>query len=561
MFKSILKYSIGSKAATSSFATLSSSRSQLQTVVRHYSTTIDREKNELPKLKNILKQFYLKIHPDTLSAHPEEKKVNSHNMKIIMGIIDAFKRRPVPDPNTQQIPHALSFFIPDELEEGKDVLKRVDIEMIENCRNPNHVPDQLSKLFGYCNLATRFLTEIQQVDSFIQPRSNGSIKDFLLDNRHFAVQIGDDSFKQSRDLEMMLKKVRRELSVQVQMTVNPIDSLYSFQENYLALQEFADVYVAWRDSLTEAQRKDKSFTSLAFNLNHSEINYASNDPIIYLDRSSSETWASYLNRLDLKELADQVKVERDENAKRVEKYITQRKEFDTHSKELTKLLKVRSINWMFHDDPTDDPNHYLNNHDQMDLCLDFSKNVLIKNKNQITKLLTGKRFNRLTIGICPNLRKSKYYIDMDGVLKISTRVEFNEFIDIINNEHDKTIEVLKLSEKMETLRDYVQVRLGLKELTTLTSFVYTHGYDKVYQAYQKLYDESEKLRNLQLNGLTLVIADYYSISRAGEIFVKYDFSVEEFIYAIGPNSQQQQQQPIVEEQQVQQGQQEQQQQQ
>ncbi|GAM17111.1 hypothetical protein SAMD00019534_002860 [Acytostelium subglobosum LB1] len=503
-----------------------------QSVARLYST-VNNNTAPLPKMRNILKQFYLLVHPDTLTHHPEEKKVNSHNMKIIMGVIDQFKKRPMPDPNTQPISHALTFFIPekDVLKATTQPLRRVDIEVIENSRNPNHVPDQLALLFGQCELPTRFITEINQVDNFKQPKINGSIKDFLLDNRQFARQMSTDAQKERRDLEGMLRKLRRELEVNVTMNVDPVESTFTFQENYTALQDFADIYQEWKAAVSPAYKRLVS--SMQFNLNYSETNYTSNDPTVYLDRASPESWKGYLSRMDLRELEDQVKQEREEGQKKMASFTKHKKEFDNNSRELTKLLKVRAVNWRFHDDPSDDPHAHLGQNDQMELCESFSA-MLLKNKVQIQKIVrtNNYRLNGLNIGISPNLKKADYYIDMDGTLKISTRCSVNQFMEIIGAHHEEALKVQKESDRIEQLRDYVQVRLGLKELTTINAFVYAEGYDKVFKAYQKLHEESEKLRNLELNGLCLIIADYYSISRAGEIFIKWDFSVEDFIAAL-----------------------------
>ncbi|EFA82255.1 hypothetical protein PPL_04678 [Heterostelium album PN500] len=515
-------------------------------VSRLYSTNNNNNGENVVKLRNVLKQFYQLVHPDTLANYPSEKKVNSHNMKIIMGVIDQYKKRPVPDPSTKPVAHPLTFFMIDKYAETRPnelaPLKRVDIEVIENSRNPNQVPDQLSKLFGMCHLPTKFITEIDQVDNFKQPKINGSIKDYLLDNRYAAKQMLVDSEKQKRDVENTLRKLRRELAVQLQMNVNPAETSFSFQENLNALQEFTDAYLAVAAEVPEKHRR--LFKSLQFNLNYAEINYTSNEPVVYLDRGSPETWAGYLRRLDFNEIEDQVRQEKEENQKKVASFTKQKKEFDTNAKELEKLLRVRTVTWQYHDDPNDDPNHYLGLHDQMDLCQSFT-GMLLKNKLAIQKIMKhgNYKFSRLTVGVAPNLRKSKFYIEMDGSLKVSTRCSFEDFMEILIDQYDNAIKVQKESEKIEQMRDYVQVRLGLRELTTLNAFIYSEGYEKVFKAYQKLYEQSEKLRNLELNGLSIIIADYYSISRTGEIYIKHDFSVEDFIAALSAPTSELQQEP------------------
>ncbi|KYQ90517.1 hypothetical protein DLAC_09142 [Tieghemostelium lacteum] len=505
---------------------------------RFYSSQSSNS-DEKPKLKNILKQFYLKVHPDTIVGYPKEKSVNAMNMKLFMSVFDQYKKRPFPDANAKPTIHNLSFYVPQNVEEKEGDFKLVEIELIQNSMNPNHVPTQLSKLFAMCDLPSDFITEIDQVDNVKQPDLESTLKDFLLDNKKYVKQVLYESANQKAELDQLIKKVKRELDLNIQLTTTPSESNFTYKENYFALHQVIEDLSKWKEGLKEKvatvsdiKAREEILKNIKFNLNHSEINYTSPDPVVYLDRSSPETWPGYLNRIKFPELLEEVKNEKAEAIKRHTKFNNEKKEFEKHFTELEKLLKVRSIRWVDHDDPREEHNHYMEQHDQMTQCLEFTK-MLIKNKQQLQQSLKSGKLKdlkmRVNIGICPNLKSKVSHIDMDGTLKVSPLVGFDQFIQILADNYQSSMETAKLLEKYEAIRDYAQVRLGLRELTCLNMFVHEHGFEKVYQAYQKLYDSADRIRDIGLSGFTIIIGDYYSISKQGDIFLKYDFSVDDII--------------------------------
>jgi len=505
---------------------------RLESSKRYLCTTTATDNK--PKLKHVLKKFYLMIHPDTLQHHPTEKSLNSHNMKLFMSIVDQYKKRPHPDPNTTPHIHNLSFYIPEKDTEGKvipDKFKLIDIEMIQNCLNPNHIPGQLSKLFGQCSLPTDFATEIEQIDNIKQPSIEGSLKDFLLDNKRYVYHTLIESAKQKTELDTFIRRIKREHDISVVLTTSADSSNFTYQENYHALYHFTDIMSRWKSSVTGNAAAEKILRSLRFNLDHSEVNYISPDPMIFLDRSSPENWESYLNNINWEQLRDEIKFEKEQSIKRNAQFVKERSEFEKHLYELEKLFKFRSIQWNEHDDPTEDPNNYLPHNEQMTECYTFTS-MLLKHKSEIQTLLRTKLKNhkfRINIGITPNLHKSKSFIDFQGTLRVSTNITYQEFMDILVDQYQICLDSVKKIEMYEPMRDYAQVRLGLRELTTLTSFAYTHGTDKVFEAYKKLYDNADNLRELGLSGFTIIITDYYSVSKNGEIYLKWDFNVQDII--------------------------------
>ncbi|KAF2074961.1 hypothetical protein CYY_003746 [Polysphondylium violaceum] len=505
-----------------------------QSPKRYLSTETTASDNK-PKLKHVLKRFYLMIHPDTLQHHPTEKSVNSHNMKVFMSIVDQYKKRPHPDPNSKPQIHNLSFYVPEKDSEGKNIpdrFKMVDIEMIQNCLNPNHIPGQLAKLFGLCALPTDFVTEIEQIDNIKQPSIEGSLKDFLLDNKRYVYHTLIESAKQKAELDTFVRRIKREHDINVVLTTSADSSNFTYQENYHALYHFSDIMSRWRPVVTGNASAEKILRSLRFNLDHSEVNYISPDPMIFLDRSSPENWESYLNNINWDQLRDEIQYEKEESKKRNAQFVKERSEFEKHLYELEKLFKFRSIQWNEHDDPSEDPNSYLPHNEQMTECYSFTT-MLLKHKYEIQTLVKTKLKNqhkvRINVGITPNLHKSKSFIDFQGTLRVSTKITFQEFIDILVDQYASCVEAVKKVEVYEPMRDYAQVRLGLRELTTLTSFAYSHGTDKVFEAYKKLYDNADTLRELGLSGFTIIITDYYSVSKNGEIYLKWDFNVQDII--------------------------------
>ncbi|KAK5582834.1 hypothetical protein RB653_004422 [Dictyostelium firmibasis] len=525
------------------------SKSFLKIAVSQTSRNYCTKSEDKPKLRHILKKFYLMIHPDTLTEHPHEKNVNSHNMKVFMSVFDQYKKRPTADPNIKPVVHNLSFYVPEEKLAGGEApktskdrkFKVVDVELIQNSNNPNHIPNQIRLLFEKCKLPTNFITEIETIDNVKQPSINGSLREFLLDNKHYVSQKLVISEKQKSELDTMVRKIKRELKVNVQMTTDPLDSSFTYQENYHALLHFQDVIKQWKEKV-EQEAKDGSelVTSgkLKYDLNHTEVNFTSSDPICYFDRSSPETWVEYLNCLNLSVLNQEVLEEKKEMEIKTKQFTKERVEFYTHIPVLEKILKCRSLRYVEHDDPSEDPKLYLNPMEQMTQVLNLTS-MLMKNKSELENLMKT-RFKKykfgINISIVPNLHKNKFCIDIDGTLKINPNVTFNEFCDILENQHKNAFEHSKLADKYESIRDYAKVRMGLRHLTCLSSFAYNHGSQKVFDAYQKLYDSADRLRDIGLSGFILIIGDYYSVSKSGEIVLKYDFNTEDLIKQLSASS-------------------------
>ncbi|EGC34535.1 hypothetical protein DICPUDRAFT_34848 [Dictyostelium purpureum] len=511
---------------------------------KFFSTNNDSK----PKLRNILKRFYLMVHPDTLTSYPKEKSVNSHNMKLFMSIFDQYKKRPSPDPNTKPIVHNLSFYIPEnDVETTKPIpgkFKMIDIELIQNCNNPSHIPNQIRLLFEKCSLPTDFITEIEMVDNVKLPSIDTSLRQFLLDNKLFIHQLLKNGEKQKTELDHIVKRLRKDLKVDIQLTTNPIDSGFTYHENLQALELFQEVYRNWSQQVLQKNTPGSELVRknmLKYNLDYTETNFTSGDSIVYLDRSSTETWESYLKNLDLDRLKNEIDEERAKIMENLKKLNQDRTEFNKNIPILTKLLKVRSIQYNEHDDPTEDPKLYIEPTEQMAETLKFS-NMLLKRKSEIENLMKT-RFKKIRTSfnllITPNLHRSRYLIDIDGSLKVNPNISFEEFMNLLESHSGLAIEQAKLSDRFESVRDYAQVRMGLKNLTCLSSFAYTYGPIKVFEAYQKLADSSDRLRDIGLSGFTIVIGDYYSVNRSGEIILKYDFNTEDLIKQLTAPSEEQ----------------------
>eukprot|EP01132_Coremiostelium_polycephalum_P005018 gene5018-6247_t len=484
------------------------------------------------------------VHPDTLTNYPNERKNNATNMKIFMSIVDSYRKRPQSDPTKKPQVFNLSFYIPEKDAEGTNIpgqFRMVDVEMIQNSSNPNHIPTQLGKLFGLCNLPTTFLTEIDIIDNIKLPNLYGSVKTFLLDNKHYVQKQQLQSVQHQAELQSIIKKMKKDHKINISMITNSTESNYSFKENYQALQELSMLL-----SNPEVMKvlNHPIFKNVIINLDHSEVSYTSNEPVIYLDRSSSESWERYILNLDMQHIEEEVKYEIEESKKRAIQFQKEKTQAEGEMDQIQQLLKLKLLRWdPQHYDPTVPEEKYLSPNDQMTECLKFT-NSLLKNKKEFqntlrAKLGQGKGLQGLQVFLCPNLIKSDFFIDMEGYIKVSTKITPQEFINILIEQRPIVSEVQKQFYKYETIRDYAMVRLGLKELTCLNSLVFSHGHEKVYEAYQKLYDNAEKLRELGLSGLTIAIADFYSVSKSGDIYLKWDFNVKDIVSALpSPNNDQ-----------------------
>ncbi|KAM9963163.1 hypothetical protein ACTFIW_006386 [Dictyostelium discoideum] len=518
------------------------SKSFLNAVVsqssKNYCTTNGEEK---PKLRHVLKKFYLMIHPDTLTQHPNEKHANSNSMKALMSIVDEYKKRPTPDSQTKRNVQKLTFYVPEDKISGEEAptsigdrkFKIIESEFCQYSNNPNHIPNQIRLLFEQCKLPTNFLTEIDNVDNVIQPTIDGSLQNFILDNKHYIKKKLQISEKHKSELDALVRKIKRDLRVGVTIETNPVDSSFTFQENYHALLHFQNVVKEWRDKVAaDAQDGSEIVTSgqFKFNLNYNDINFTVPELCCYLDRSSPDTWAEYLNKLNLSLIkAENLEFRKSEEAK----FKIMKKESEEARSNFTileKLLKCRSFQLSEHDDPSEDPNLYLDTSKQITQSLAFTS-MLIKNKSKLENLMKTrlKKVKFGNIAVVANLHKSKFWVDIDGNLKINPNVTFEEFCDILESQHKIANEKDILSHKYESIRDYAQVRMGLKTLNVLSVFTYTHDHQKVFDAYQKLYDAADRLRDLDLSGFSIIIADHYNITKSGNLIIKYDFNTEDLI--------------------------------
>jgi len=125
----------------------------------------------------------------------------------------------------------------------------------------------------------------------------------------------------------------------------------------------------------------------------------------------------------------------------------------------------------------------------------------------------------------------KYYIDRAGELFVSTRITAKDLMDLLNDKLPTMLELQRAEQKYSANRDFVEVRLGLKILSMDYNYYYSHkdAVQHCNEATEKLQRLSEKLRALQLSGMTMAISDHYGLNVDGSLFIKWDFTDEEVV--------------------------------
>ncbi|KAN0031803.1 hypothetical protein ACTFIV_005670 [Dictyostelium citrinum] len=539
MIRGLYKSFSKSSLTISSF-TNGKSKSFLNTVVsqtsRSYCNTTQEEK---PKLRNLLKKFYLMIHPDTLTQHPHERNINSTNMKTFMGVIEQMRN---PKYNYPSGVEKITFHVPEDKILGQEVpksigdrrFKIIDISFNINYSNPNAIPNQIRSLFEQCKLPTNFITEIEHYDLVNQTSIEGTVQDFILSNKHNVIRKLKDFKKEKHELEAMKRKIKKDLGVQVSLEEESRVSSLPFGENLQLLTHFENVYKQWKEKVVKEGKDGSELVSnglIKFDISQDDINFIEPRLYCYLDRTSSENWSEYLNNLDLSVLKEDYLKVKKEDQDRDRELIKSKGEIFSRLSTIEKILRCRSIQPMENDDPTEDPNLYLGIPEQFSEYLAFTS-MLIENKSKLENLMKT-RFKKykfsINIAIVANLHRHKYFIDIDGTLKINPKVTFEEFCDILESQHKNAFEKDKLSDKYESYRNYAQVRMGLTKLYIQSQFCYTHSHQLVFDAFKRLNDSADILRDLDLSGFSMVIGDYYGVSKEGDLIIKYDFNTQELI--------------------------------
>lgn len=113
-------------------------------------------KNPSPKapyLKDVLRQFQMKVHPDFFGKFPELQEKNNENLQVLMGVLSSVKsgeKSELVEPQK----HDLEFFLRTDQE---DHFKRVPLKLDLKGGNSKHVLGrQLSALFKHAGLPTEF---------------------------------------------------------------------------------------------------------------------------------------------------------------------------------------------------------------------------------------------------------------------------------------------------------------------------------------------------------------------------------------------------------------------
>jgi len=185
---------------------------------------------------------------------------------------------------------------------------------------------------------------------------------------------------------------------------------------------------------------------------------------------------------------------------------------------------------------------------------------MVKRKDQLRmqKQKYGKKFRRLELSVSPNMPKGMlYHLDPTGLLRVSAQATPEEVFTILQSQGPKAVELSRQESDWESIRNFSEVRLGLKSLTVDYSFFYSvpNSLARSRHAFKRLQEIVDTLRtSFPLSGRTLAISDHYGLGAHDAIFIKWDFRSDDVVLLLqgvdgSSQKQPEKQQPRQEEQQ------------
>lgn len=156
----------------------------------------------------------------------------------------------------------------------------------------------------------------------------------------------------------------------------------------------------------------------------------------------------------------------------------------------------------------------------------------------------GRKMRNLELLYCPNMPGSlTHHLAPTGEMQISTSLPPKKLVELLQEHGKRALELAREESNWEGIRDFVQVRLGLKMLTVDYTFFYmvNDAVHKSRQAFKKLQQCADSIRGGIMSGLVVAVSDHYGVSFDGTIYIKWDFQAEDLVLLLQGVQQQQQQ--------------------
>ena len=269
---------------------------QTETKTGKTTTTND----EQPLLNKILRQFYIKVHPDLFSSSKEHQLVNQGSLKEFTSFIEQWKQNPNPNRLAKSKKKTIHFFVKEKLStndlavdttnEAKQAFRKVEVDLIDNGEF-SAIKGEISKLFDQVGLPTEF--KVGNEDNLNEFET---ISDFLTKHKESSREEANKEREAEDFVEKALFKLKRTYSIIV--SEETLGYFYSM-ENKEILANLTKALDNLRTSNPDLVDSLKNYTICLEADN--KIDY--DDKSLVLDRSNSAPQiAQILSKLNLENL-------------------------------------------------------------------------------------------------------------------------------------------------------------------------------------------------------------------------------------------------------------------
>lgn len=172
----------------------------------------EQKKCERPQLKQTLRKFYLKVHPDLFGQYPDAKKINEENLAVLSAILDGLKSESS-STGLEGRDHTVEFYLkPDFDGEQSKNQKLEKIKTVFPFRNTGsmwfskQVYAGLRSLFSQSRLESDFIPVNETVSG--SSRHALTLMEFLMQVRQDALKTLMDARKKRMNYQLLLVSMR-----------------------------------------------------------------------------------------------------------------------------------------------------------------------------------------------------------------------------------------------------------------------------------------------------------------------------------------------------------------
>jgi len=403
-----------------------------------------------------------------------------------------------------------------------------------------HQKKRLINLFSACGVASNF-----SIDPTLDIElTTNNLRDFL-DHGIFAAR---DAFQLQAENSAQINKMIADLERLSGVRLVLEDSSFPHTDNMQVLEKF--------QKLTDRMLISGLYRELAgIDIELGAITYIEDGSNVTLSRTdSADEWYSFLEKQDWKkieadrlfswkvasdrqQLLDKQEYEKNEKEKQIAALLGalcfDRSYFDKFEAQLS-VDKIPGLEFDGSDDyMSQETADEIRNSESNFLDKILSNKGIFRDLKKDVK----KKLKNLHLSYAANMPDGvKYHLSPLGDLQISTKIKLKEFVDILQTHGPRAVELAREEAHWEHIRDYVEVRLGLKQLTADKMFYFTEteAVQKARSALKRLHDSVDSIKTHLLSGLTLAISNHYGISRNGVIYLKWDFKSDELLFLERP---------------------------